>query len=449
MTGDALTETSLCLSEPSTDNDGWCSLTLEAAIQLALERNVDLYNRRQNRKEQRLQLAIAENPWRPKFTIGTSTQARPGDVTGDATLSTTIRVPTGGNVSLTMTQPLYGDEGERQTLGFSQPLFQGAGPAIATIPVRSARLSERENILNFRQSVAGLVNQVISSYRTLSAALRQVEISTMSLERTKNQRDSTQALIRAGRLAVREANRSNTAIANAELSLERVLNSLDQAQSNLISILELDPSLRIRPLEELATNTEALTNPPDLEEVLDRRTDYRISAMSIERAEMNLAQVENSLLPDINLNFSMPLGEDPSLGLGATFPLSDGNERALRILQARNGLERAKRSRIEMRTNIAKEVRSATNDVAVTLRIAELARDALALAQNNLAVERTRFEQGLLSATDFTAAEQELASAEESEKDALVGYLNALTRLDTVTGQTLERWGISVEALEP
>ena len=83
----------------------------------------------------------------------------------------------------------------------------------------------------------------------------------------------------------------------------------------------------------------------------------------------------------------------------------------------------------------------------VSLRITKLARDARELAETNLDAEREKFGQGLSSASDLSASERELASAEQSEGEAIVAYLNALARLDTVTGKTLERWGIVIEGV--
>ncbi len=437
---------------------GDCVLTLETAIHSALERNVDLYNQRQSRKEQQLELEINTNLWRPKFSASTSSTTRAGTVTGSVTLTTTLKVPTGGNATLTLTQPLYGEDGESQSLSLSQPLFRGAGRAIALQPVRRARLTEQGNILGFRDSVAGLVDRVIAAYRGLSAAIRQVEISAESLERAREQSVATQALIEAGRVPARDAARAESAIANGELALERARNAEDRAQTALRDLLELDDMIRIRPVDvgalqarDLETVDPETVDPEtvELETVLARRTDYQTAVIAVEQAKMALAKTENDHLPDINLNVTAPFGTDPSLGVSASFPLSDRKERHLARLQARNRLDQTEGALVTTRKNIQRELRQAVHDVAVNRRLADLARASRELAARNLEIEQIRFAQGLSSATDLTSAERELASATESEKEALVNRLNARDALDRVTGRTLERWGIAVDALEP
>ena len=461
--------TAVCPAESVTPA-GTCALTLEAAIRLALARNVDLYNRRQTRQEEQLQLAIDENPWRPEFTASSSTTARAGDVSGSLDLTTTIRVPSGGTASLTLTQPLYGDDGASQSLSFRQPLFQRpVGDSAVTedafadleFPdsafardVSLKRLTEQRNSLAFRDSVATLVHDVIQAYRGLSAAQRQVEISAESLQRARDQRTRTAALIEAGRVAARELARADSAIANADLALERARTAETQAQTRLRDLLEWEETLRIRPVttpgaEEEDAGGDAAVAIPDPEEVLARRTDYLSAVIATTQAQETLAQEEANLLPDVNLTFTVPFGADPSLGIGATFPLSNRRQRELDLLKARNALAQAERARDKTRTRIRREVERAVQDIAVNRRLETLARTARELAARNLEIAEFRFAQGLTAAVDLTRATQELARAAEAEQEARLATRTARDALDRAAGRTLERWGIAVEALDP
>ena len=89
------------------------------------------------------------------------------------------------------------------------------------------------------------------------------------------------------------------------------------------------------------------------------------------------------------------------------------------------------------------------NDVEVGLRLAELARGARALAERNLAVEEAKFGQGLSSTFEVASSEEELVRAEQAEADAIVSYLDALTRLDRTAGRTLDRWDVRLESAAP
>ncbi len=425
-----------------------CELTLEKVIELALERNISLLNRRLDRKTDKLSLEIAENRYTPKFTVSTNANRTRNDTSASASLQTTVDVPTGGSVNFTVQET---NRGGSQSLTFRQPLLKGAGIDISRGSLDRARLSEQRKMISFRRSVADLVVQVIGAYRSLAGAIRQAEISKISLDRAYEQLKATQALIRAGRVAERETVRSEAAIANGELSFVRAQNTLESAQYNLIDILELESDTIIRPLEELKAVQRASVLTPTFEDVLRNRSDYLQALIGIETAKIELTRARNNMLPDLALDVGLrrnePQKPEPTLGLSASVPLSNKRERRLELMTARNALLKEERNIAELRESIRVELRQAVNDVEVNFRLTELARDARDLAEQNLETEQGKFEQGLASSSDVATSEQELVRSEQAQADAIVAYLGALTKLDTVTGQTLERWGIQVDTV--
>jgi len=427
-----------------------CKLTLEEVIDLALERNVALLNQRLDRETDALTLEIAENRYTPKFTVSTNTSRTRTATSANASLQTTVDVPTGGSVNFTVRET---NRGGSQSLTFRQPLLKGAGTVISRASLENARLNEQGRIIAFRSAVSNLVVRVIGAYRALAGAIQQTEISKMSLERAYKQLSDTQALIRAGRVAEREAVRSEAAIANGELSLVRAENALETAQYTLIDILELASDTTIRPREELTAVQGEAGRIPTFEEVLQNRSDYRQALIGIKTAQITWTRVRNDQLPNLALDVGVQRSDaqraEPTLGLSVTLPLSDARERRLALLNARNALMKQERSLVKLRESIRVELRQARHDVEVSLRLTELARDARDLAEKNLDTEQRKFEQGLTSSSDVATSEQELVRSEQAQANAIVAYLGALTKLDTVTGRTLERWGIEIEEVAP
>jgi len=318
--------------------------------------------------------------------------------------------------------------------------------------VRQARLQERGNILAFRQTAADLVVSVVRAYRALIGAVRQVEIAEASLQRAREQLEATRALIRAGRVASREAGRAEAAVANREVSLVRARNGLEAAQFALLDILELDSRVRIRPLEALRVERKDAAFAPSYEAALRNRADYLQTRLGVDIARIALAVARNNLLPDLAVRFDWTRNDggqtENVVRMDATVPLND-RAPELAHLQARNALRKAERSVVELREAIGIGVRRAVNDVEAGLRLTDLARGARELAEANLAVERAKFGQGLSSTFEVAASEDELVQAEQAEAAAIVSYLDALTRLDRVSGRTLDGWGIRLEDGSP
>ncbi|MCY3752340.1 MAG: hypothetical protein OXG54_13195, partial [Gammaproteobacteria bacterium] len=134
-------------------------LTLERAIDLALEQNRPLLNRRLDREVQRFSLEVIEDRWTPRATIRPFVSKDRQDRETGVSNQVSMRVPTGGEFALRWDERLSGEfeDSRSQALSFSQPLLKGAWMNIETAPIRSARLGERLNVLAFRQTVEDLV----------------------------------------------------------------------------------------------------------------------------------------------------------------------------------------------------------------------------------------------------------------------------------------------------
>ncbi len=425
-------------------------LTLKDAIERALERNRPFLNRGLDREVQRFSLEVAEDRWSPRFTVNPFASRDRQDRRAGLGAEMSLRVPSGGELALRWERTLseeFRDSG-RRSLRFSQPLLKGAWAGIDSAAVRQARLGEEIDVLAYREAAADLIVSVIGAYRALIGALRQVEIGEASLRRAREQHEATRTLIRAGRVAQREAVRAEATVANRELALARARNRLDAANFALIAILELGSTVRVHPLDDLKAERTQARPRATLDEVLHDRADYLQAVLQVEIAEIRLAVARNNLLPDLSLGLGLSRNDtgrtDTEVRLDAGITLND-RAPELDRLRARTGLRKAERSLAELRESIGIAVRQAANDVEVGLRLTELARGARALAQENLEIEKSKFGQGLSSSFEVSASEDELFRAEQAEVDALVTWLDATTGLDRISGRTLDRWGIRLE----
>ena len=426
-------------------------LTLNSAIELALERNSGLLEQRLRREEQRFSLDIEQDYYRPEFTISSSASHDRTDGSADAAFGASLRIPTGGNLSLTATESFTGENGSGPALTFSRQLLKGTGENNLT----RARRAEKLNILDFKDKVRDVVTSTITAYRALNQAFRDVEISEASLQRARQQLDVSRALIQAGRIARREITRSEATVANRELALLQSQNRLDSANYDLINALDLDSSTRIQPQDDLGVDQirrleiEEIDLQNSIATALRNRTDYIRAIVDVEVAEIDLREKRKNERPSLSLSLSVERNRslnrnDHKASLGLTIPL-DRRPLKLDTMKAENSLINAQRNLEERRESIGINVRKAINDVEVSSRRMDLASSARQLAEQNLEIEQNKFSQGLSSTFEVAASEDDLVNAQNSETDAIISYLNALETLDKEMGQTLETWGIEVE----
>ena len=444
------------LADESSKGSGELVLTLKSAIELALERNSGLLNDRLRREDQRFALDAAEDVYRPTFNIiSSNARARGAEGTADVSFNAGLKIPTGGRFTLTANKPIDGQKSDNPNLSFVQPLLKDAGENIAQASLKRAHLTEKSNILAFKNSVSTLVVQTIDEYRSLIRAFRAVEISEASLQRARQQLDVSRALIQAGRIARREITRSEATVANRELALVRAKNSLDTANFTLIGTLDLDSSTRIQPEENLIGDQirRVEFGEIDVQEsiatALRNRTDYLTAIIGVERAEINLRVAKNNELLDLSLKLGVTRNQslkrnDHSASLTLTIPLNDRSAKR-GVITAENALTIAQRNLEKSRESIGVEVRQAINGVEVGYRVMELASAERQLAEETLEIEQNKFSQGLSSTFEVSDSEVALFDAQNRETDAIVDYLKALETLNDKMGLTLETWGIEVE----
>ncbi len=433
------------------------TLTMDEAIQLAVERNRGLLNQRLNRETQRFALDVAQDRYRPEFSASSNSGHDRNDDTADVRFGAKLRVPTGGNIGLEASESISGDDESEMvpTLSFSQPLLKGAGVRVDGAPLTQARISEKLNILGFRETVSELIVTTITAYRSLIQAFREVEISEASLLRAEQQLEVTRSLIQAGQVARREITRSEATVANRELALVRSRNNLDSANFSLINTLDLDSSTRIQPRENLSidqidsVDIGQIDLLDSIDTALSNRPDYLKAKLQVETSEIALHTAQNNKLPDLSLNFNVARNRalkrnDYQVRLNLVVPLNDRGP-TLALRRAENSLVIARRNLEELRESIGISVRQAINDVEIGYKVMELATAARKLAENNLAIEQSKFSQGLSSTFEVSSSEDNLVSAQNSETDAIISYLNALVRLDQAMGRTLDTWGFEVE----
>lgn len=431
-------------------------LTLEDAIRLALRNNRSLQSARLGRGIDKLSLDVAEDRYRPMATIDATANFESHQPTTAAlAVGPSLRVPSGGELSLRWSEPLEDPDGTdgTWTLGFSQPLLKGFGPGVDTAPLRIARLAEKMKVLEFRDTVADTVTSVVRAYRRVIREQRAIAISRESLARATRQIEINRSLIQAGRMAEREIIQSEAELANREFAVAESENSLTSAIADLVSILDVDDASRVVALDETLSVERRQPDPErSIETALGNRGDYLSAQMRKESAEIELSVAENERLWDLRLNANVSRdegnGRNYAAGLRLSVPLGDDRSKKLRLVGAQNGVRNAEIALAERLQSIRIEVRQAAHDVEVGFRRIELARKARELAERQLDVEQAKFAQGLSSAYQLTSVEDDLVRAQNRELNAVISYQNALTSLDQTLGTTLQSWEIDIEVVE-
>lgn len=445
-------------------------LTLAECILLAVRNNRDLAAGRLDRLVQTLSLEDAEDEFRPTSSVDVSVDTdSTASPLGRETVSTlgvspkvTLRIPTGGTFSLSANSRATNRDSSEQfvMLEFVQPLLKGGGIEVGTANIATARRAERGGFLAFKSAVIDLVTRTVYAYRNVIQGMRELEIRKRSLQRARDLLAVNRILIETGRMAEQDIVQTEANVAERELSLTEAEDSLNDARVALIDILDIDSRAIVRPTEALRVHPRQPQAERGVELALQNRADYLQALLTIENQRAAVRVAENARKWDLNFTSSARFGHsgrslseaygrfdgDYSVGLRLNIPLGVNVASADRSLRkARISLRQSRIRLAELHQAIEVEIRGAVRDVEVRFRRTELARQASALAERKLEIERIKLNSGLSTNFRLVSFEDDLVRSQNNEVGAVIAYLNTLTALDRAQGTTLDTWRIEID----
>lgn len=455
-------------------------MTLAEAINVALRSNRSVRSAYLQRVLDKFALERALEKFDPSLGLSstagldgsrTKTESQSEDGSSSAwnlnnTLSGAKDIETGGNFTYSwarsdnLSNSNTGPEDQTGTntwkVGFSQPLLKGFGKELNTASIVQAELNEQSNLLGFRNSIIGTVDNTISAFRSYASATRQVEISKASVERSRATLETNKLLISMGRMPANELIQTESDLSNQEFSHETALNDLDNARISLIKILDLDQNTRINVIEE----TDFSPQHPDFDTCLEiafkNRADYFNAQKAIKNANIALMQGEDNKQWQLDLGGNYTVNDNNNrrsanidtnswdVGLTLGIPLYGTNKRDLdrAIVTAQIGLKRAKMDLLDVEQTITLGLKDTIRQVETSLKQVGMAVRSRELSEQKLAVEGEKLKVGRTTNFQLVSFQNQLVDSQESELKAKVAYLNALKALDTFLATTLDTWKI-------
>lgn len=460
--------------ELETQEQSGLELTLSDVVFLAIQNNREIKNAYLQRIIDRQDLAVTEDEFVPNFTPTISVSIDRNNTNGNtigtrqlnAGITFAVKIPTGANFQVEWTglrrlqdiNSLGSNEnilGQNLELSINQPLMRGRGIDVNTAPVKIARLTEDINIFALKSTLISTITEAIQAYRNLLQSQERVKIEQLSLISAQRQFEVLKALIEAGRRARVELVQSEADIANRQVSLLAARNTLEQSRLDLIQVLDIEQEIPIIASEIPKLGTKTELNDEQLQQLaLVNNPDYLQSFKQVEISQLNLLLSEDRKRWGLDFNVGYNLnntGADDrdnwraGLTLSREFgnlELEQGVERSqVNLRRDQNELEEAEES---LKIDLENRIR----DVRFNFQQVELARRARELAEQQLANEREKLKLGVEGARiiDIVDFENDLVRAKNTELNAIIDYLNSLTRLEETVGITLDSWNVEIEA---
>ncbi len=313
-------------------------MTLQDAIDRALEANLGLQSSRLNPIVQAWSLRAAQAAFRPTMgaTFGFNDDTRQATsqldgaqqiTTQRATLNTNIAQALpwyGGSVTMNFNNNRVETNNGFQTfnpsystnlnISFDQPLLAGFSADNQRASVEAQQIQGQIAELELDADGLNLVNQVQTGYWDLRGALELIEIQRRNLIQAEQLLQENQARLRLGQTTRNEVIQNEAQVASAEQALLNArINWLNQELvfKQLLLGGANDPLLRqtIDPVDQpqLATLEGDVDLDGAIERALAERNDLRVSREQQRISEVNLRVTSSNALPELNLSASYAL----------------------------------------------------------------------------------------------------------------------------------------------
>ena len=249
--------------------------------------------------------------------------------------------------------------------------------------------------------------------------------------------------LRAGVGVALDVTRAQSQFATVRAQLIVARNERDRARLDLLRALGEPLTANVSladSLTRLALRDTTIDEASAIESAMHARPDLRAADEQIRAAEQQVKSIRAERLPSVSAFGDYGyIGDERLLGtydwgIQVSIPIFDGLRREGRIEEAKALANEIDVRRRDLRQQVAIEVRGALLDLASARQEADAVREALRLAQQEVAQAQERFRAGVAGNADVITASLTLNSARTQAVDALASYQGAKVALARAVG---------------
>lgn len=415
--------------------------TLKQCIDHALEHNIGVKQRDNERRRQELQLSTARNSRLPdlnasvgqNFSFGRGLTAQ-NTYTNTNTSSTSFSIGTG--------IPLFTGMSIPNTIKLNRLNLEAA----------TADLEKAKN--DIRMQVAQAYVEILYAMEMADVAHRQIAIDSMQAERLK-------AMVDNGKASEVELSQQQATLSQSRLTATQADNNMKLALLTLSQLLELPTPENFAVSRPGATqpSTDATLPSPDAiyAEAAGSRPEIQAEQLRLQGAERNIAIARAALYPQLSLSAGLGTNYYKTSGFRAE-PFSDqiknnfsqyiGLNLSIPIFnrfQTRNNIRSAKISRETQmlqldntRKALYKEIQQVYYNATAAAAKYNSSSLAVRSSGNAFMLMTAKYENGKAGITEFNEAKNNYLKAESDLTQARYEYLYQTALLDFYRGHELD-----------
>jgi outer membrane protein TolC len=290
-----------------------------------------------------------------------------------------------------------------------------------------------------------IVFRVLTSYYDVLLAAKQFEVADQSIKTARSIIDRSQARFDSGLTVESDLLAAKVRLAARQQEAIRTRNALETARAELNTAMGMPVESTFQVVDNLVDDTISIPTLRDIEnQALTNRPDLKRIASEEAAQRQNVSMAKSSFGPRVNAYGNWQMDNPTFAGGGGGNNWLGGIELQFDIFQG--GAKRAELSRqraleekvVAMKRDasdaVRLEVRRAYYDLEANRQQIEVARAAIAEAQESLRINQDRYDSGLTTITDLLAAEDAIRRGQTDYWEAIYHSRSSYANLELATG---------------
>ena len=470
-------------------------LTLRAAIDSALEHNLDLRIATYAPVDALDSVAIEEAQFDPSLFASASLQERksaarssrldqegviPESENRRAQAGANKRFSTGATVTLdSSTSRRYSnnnaarnpDYGSDVGLLIRQPLLKDAWSTVNLAPLARAKVTAERSLFELRSEVLDLVLNTEIAYWNLAYTRANKALIASSLTLAENLLEENGERERLGLVTSLEVLQAEAEFLNQQEAIIQADRAIEDAQDVLRHAMGQTNFIEATSTEihvmNLPDSMEPLRSIGDVvKDTVLTDVDAKLQEHRIEVERINRILAQDETRPNLDLTTGVTYlgrdqdgktayrgaynadGYDWSLGLEVRMPWGFRDARA-RARKAKRAVESATLQLYNIKQEKALAARKAWRSASAGFKRIEVTRNSVLLNEEAFEQERARYGSGLVPYRSLLEAQRDYDRAKSNYLQSIIETLRATVRLSRVDGTLLARNGLDWNAVEP
>lgn len=455
------------------------TLTLKAAIRLAVDNDVTLHEQFLDKKLRIHELRILKQKFMPQLFYNLALNLQNEDYFNDSFNekklhsypSMKLLTPVGTQLEIFSEQNI-GYEKESSSTGqalhvvIEQPLLKGRNKIVNKWSIENAVLLDEIANLLYTKAIERVIYSVIMQYHVVQLAKENVAFQERWLLQTQRFFENLEAKVAAGRAPVSDLTSSEFEIKQAENYLAAARLSYQQEMRRLIEILGIESH------EIQITNLDLAQQPQLYDEnliktVFENDVETKIFHINKVRLRKELLVAKDNQLVDLRLRGDWTVGRYHVWGEPQEFSYNDNNlynypfvhqngnySAHLTLSIPLTGKDARNHQKLLVRTEIEKmeleEHRHHKKLHNLVLGLLEkenlkkqqvaLTRQALVLAQKNYDEATMKLDAGRATLFEVVSLREKLHDAQMDQQATEIAYLDIIANIDLTAGLLAKKW---------